>query len=228
MLCTCEETGASFIADSMKDAQSMTNFPFSQAYFSEIVDKGVFCHGWKYDTLPTERAVDLDFKNDVSKEVVDKLYGMAYNALRKYYSFTSSMKHDVMDYVVVHAASDYSCGKFKSSKYDDINVWMWARVKTWTYYCLHSELKWHDGKIDIDDRESTTTKESWMESLVLTEDADMSFMDDMPEHLRPLAECLIHGMSGAEVDGALGIEDGKRLALMRELRAWAEKRYELR
>lgn len=225
VLCTCEETGASFIANSMTDAQSMTNFPFSQAYFSEIVDKGVFCHGWKYDTLPTERVLaHLEFKNDVSKETVKLIYGMAHNALRKYYSFTESMKRDVMDYVMVHVASDLSCGKFESSNYKDLHVYIWMRVKNHTSHYLHSELKWHDGKIDVDDRESETTKEYWMEHLVPVEDADMSFMEDMPERLRPLAECLICGMSGAEVDCELGIEDQKRLALMRELKAWAMER----
>lgn len=221
VLCTCEETGASFIANSMKDAQSMTNFPFSQAYFSEIVDKGVFCHGWKYDTLPTEKVLaHLEFKNDVSKETVKLIYGMAHNALRKYYSFTESMKHDVMDYVVVHVASDLSCGKFESSKYEKLNLYIWSRVKSHTSHYLYSELKWHDGQVNIDEKESTTTKESWMESLATTEDADMSIISDMPEHLRPLAECLMWGMSGAEVDCELGIEDGKRLALMREIKNW--------
>jgi len=223
--CTCEETGASFIADSMTDAKRMTNFPFSQAYFSEIVDKGVFCHGWKYDTLPTERAyTHLDFKKDVSKETVNLIYCMAHNALHKFYSFTESQKRDVMDYVVVHVASDLSCGKFENSKYENLNFYIWTRVKAHTSYYLRNELKWHDGKIDIDDRESSTTKESWIEILVPIEDADMSFLSDMPEHLRPLAECLIHGMSGAEVDCALNIDDCKRLELMRELRKWATKR----
>jgi hypothetical protein len=166
----------------------------------------------------------LDFKNDVSQETVNLIYSMAYNALHKFYSFTQSQKHDVMDYVVVHVASDLSCGKFESSQIEKLNVYIWSRVRAHTSHYLRNELKWHDGKIDFDDRESDTTKEQWIESLAMTEDADMSFMDDIPEHLRPLAECLIHGMSGAEVDGALGIEDGKRLALMRELRAWAEKR----
>ena len=225
VLCTCEETGASIIADSMKDAMKLTGFPYSQAYFSEIADKGVSCHGWKYDILPTEKAYEhLEFKDDIPKETLDLLRYMALSSLHKYFFLTDSMKEDAVAYAVVHAASDLSCGKWDSSKFPNCNVWLWMRARDWVRTYMRRELKWHDAKVDVDDRESTTTKESWIETLLPVEDEDWSFMDDMPEHLRPLAECLIHGLDRQEVLRELKIPETRRLVLMRELRAWARER----
>lgn len=225
VLCTCEETGKTLVADSMKDAMKLTGFPFSQAYFSEVVDKGVSCHGWKYDTLPTEKAYEhLEFKDDVPKETLDLLRYMALSSLHKYFFLTDSMKEDAVAYAVVHAASDLSCGKWDSSKFPTFNVWLWMRARDWVRTYMRRELKWHDAKVDVDDRESSMTKESWMETLCPVEDEDWSFMDEIPEHLRPLAECLIHGLDRQEVCKALGIPESRRLVLMRELRKWAEER----
>lgn len=223
VLCECEATGESFICDSIQEAKERTKFSHAIHYF---VDIGTFRFGWKFTSVAkTEKTVD--FPRPVPKEILDALYGMAKTYASKKCFLRGEDLEEAVQEIVVRSASAYSKGKYEEySRTHEmpLEIWLRLRVRKEGYNVVTKEGQWRGRKAELpENATSDLTHDAWIETLASTTDADMSFLDDIPEHLRPLAECLLHGLVATEIDKELGITDKCRQEMMRELRRWARE-----
>ena len=228
VLCENESTGESFICDSIVEAKERTKFEHAIHYF---VDIGTFRFGWKFTSVDqTEKTVD--FPNPVPKEILDALYGMAKTYASKKCFLRGEDLEEAVQEIVVRSASAYSKGKYEEySRTHEmpLEIWLRLRVRKEGYNVVTKEGQWRGRKAELPENAAPDlTHDAWIESLASTTDADYSFLEDIPEHLRPLAECLICGMTATEVCAELGIFEKQRQVLMRQLRQWAREYWKVK
>ena len=221
---TNEKTGESFDCESLKEAIEKTRF---RHYLHNCIDTGQYHWGWKFDTIHKQKSEIKDFDaNNITNDQIRTIYKMAWYQMKKFMYWSNDLKEDAVQYAVEHVASKLSTGKWHSRTPDDsMEGWMWYEVRTWLSKYATREIKWRelqaDGESEITTQDNDLTAgEKLIENVVFTEDEDWLFLKDIPDELRPLAECLIFGLRYYEIEKELGINTRTRLRLMDKLRNW--------
>jgi hypothetical protein len=223
VLCENEKTGESFVCGSLQEAKAKCHFEHTISIFA---DTGAFHYGWKFTSVDKPEK-PIEFPTPISKEVIDLLYKYATIYAYNRCLLRTDLAEDAIQEIVNAVASDVSKGKYEQYKHKDtmkMEIWLWFRVRARGWKIVQRIREWDNAKVDCpepeDDPKGHEANDHWLDTLSATTDADYSFLDDMPEHLRPLAECIMHGMVATEICKELGIFDKRRQELMRELRSW--------
>lgn len=214
ILCTNEATGDTIIADCIADAKQRTKF---QHYILPCVDSGEYHWGWRFDTIPDQDRQGLDFPTVVPAEIAEQAVRMAYGYASRHLDVLD--RDDMAQYTACHTVSDYSKGLYDrdSARYA-LTAWLWCRTRTWANRWLKRTRKWREGMYDAD--YTDITKDNWLASLAPETDEESPLLRDIPEDLRPLAECLMHGMDRYETEAALQITTAERIQQTGRLREW--------
>ena len=223
VLCENEKTGESFVCGSLQEAKEKCHFEHTIYIFA---DTGQYHFGWRFTSVDqTEKPID--FPNPVPQEVIDTIYKYATIYAYNRCLLRTDLAEDAVQEIVNAVASDVSKGKYEQYKHKDtmkMEIWLWFRVRARGWKIVQRIREWDNAKAEAPESEDSLkgheANDHWLDTLASTTDADYSFLDDMPEHLRPLAECLLHGMVATEICRELGIFDKRRQELMRELRSW--------
>jgi len=221
--CTNEQTGEVIMAKTLKEAAELTHWPRTVTALHYACDRGEYRHGWKYDSIPLaiqQESFRFTEKTQVPEETVAMLYRMA-RFLLITWTLPMATKEDCVSYAVSHTASEISEGKFEKvkEKFKSYETWLWCRIRQWLGKQLHKELPWATLRQEKPEG-LDMTHEQWLDELSPVDEHDMAFLHDLPERLRPLAECLVAGMNRHEIDRELGIDEHARMAMMDELREW--------
>lgn len=214
ILCTNEATGETIIADCIADAKTKTRFDH---YILPCVDSGEYHWGWRFDTIHDQDRQGLDYPATVPDEITEQASRMAYGYASRHPDVLD--RGDMAQYVACHVVSDYSKGLYgrESARYA-LTAWLWCRTRTWANRWLKRTRKWREGMYDAD--YTDISKDNWLASLSPATDEESPLLRDIPEDLRPLAECLMHGMDRHETEKALGLSTERRIAQMARLREW--------
>ena len=159
-------------------------------------------------------------KTQIPEETVDTLYRMARYLLITW-TLPMATKEDCVSYAVCHTASEISEGVYDEvkEKFRSYETWLWCRIRQWLSKQLHKELPWARLRQEKPE-ELDMTHEDWLNSITPADEQDMAFLEDIPEYLRPLAECIVAGMNRLEIDRELGISEHRRSVMTEELREW--------
>lgn len=221
--CTNEQTGEVIIAKTLKEAAELTHWPRTVTALHYACDRNEFRHGWKYDSIPLAMQKDsfhFSEKTQIPEETVAMLYRMARYLLITW-TLPMATKEDCVSYAVSHTASEISEGKYDEvkDKFKSYETWLWCRVRQWLSKQLHKEIPWARLRQEKPE-ELDMTHEDWLNSITPADEQDMAFLEDIPEYLRPLAECIVAGMNRLEIDKELGISEHRRSVMTEELREW--------
>lgn len=219
--CENEITHEVIIAKTLKEAAELTHWPRTVTALHYACDRGEYRHGWKYDSIPLAMQKEqYGFDQTVPTEAIDFLYRVARHMLITW-TLPTATKEDMVAYAVTHATCDLATGKYdgKAQASYAIEVWLWCRVRQWLRKALKKELPWATLRQEKPEG-LDMPHEQWLDELSPVDEHDMSFLRDLPERLRPLAECLVAGMNRHEIDRELGIDERARMAMMDELREW--------
>lgn len=216
VLCENEVTGEKFICASMKEAKERTGF---QHTISQFTDTQCYHWGWKFTSIEIQ-SKSTKFPNEIPPEIVTLAYKMGKAYLKKCFLHKEDAE-DLLQCIVTHTLSDYSRGKY-NSKYT-IAVWLYLHCRSWGNKEIKKMEEWKRAKIELPEKrndDDERTQEEWIGTLRPKCDVEIDIIREMPEHLRPLAECYIYGLVATEICRELGINEYKRQELTRELRQW--------
>ena len=216
VLCENEKTGEKIVCNSMIEAKERTGFNHT---ISQFTDTGCFHWGWKFTSLE-KPSTSTTFPNEIPPDIVELAYRMGKAYIRKCFLHKEDAE-DLLQYIVIHALSDYSRGKY-NAKYK-LPLWLYLHCKSWGSKKVKYMERWKRGKVELPEKrndDDERTQEEWLGTLRPKCDVEIDIIKEIPEHLRPLAECLIHGLVATEICRELGINEYKRQDLVRELRQW--------
>lgn len=216
VLCENEVTGEKFICASIKEAKERTGF---QHTISQFVDLGEFRFHWKFTSIERQ-SNSTTFQNEIPPDVVELAYRMGKAYIRKCFLHKEDAE-DLLQYIVTHALSDYSRGKY-DEKYT-VAVWLYMRCRSWGFKEVKRMEQWKRAKIELPEKTNSNderTQEEWIGTLRPKCNVRIDILHEIPEHLRSLAECYIDGLVATEICRELGINEYKRQELTRELRQW--------
>ena len=214
VLCENEVTGETFI--SMKEAKERTGFQHTISHFT---DTQCFHFGWKFTSLE-KPSTSTTFPNEIPPDVVTLAYKMGKAYVRKCFLHKEDAE-DLLQYIVIHALSDYSRGKYDEKH--KLPLWLYLRCRSWGCRKVRYMERWKRGKVELPEKTNSNderTQEEWIGTLRPKCDVRIDILHEIPEHLRPLAECYIDGLVATEICRTLGINEYKRQELTRLLRQW--------
>ena len=216
VLCENEQTGEKFICASLKEAKERTGF---QHTISQFTDTQCYHWGWKFTSIERQ-SNSTTFPTEIPPEIVTLAYRMGKAYIRKCFLHKEDAE-DLLQNIVTHTLSDYSRGKY-NPKYT-IAVWLYLRCRSWGNKEIKRMEQWKRAKIELPEKSNANderTQEEWIGTLRPKCDVEIDIIREIPEHLRPLAECLIYGMTATEICHELKITEIRRQEMVRELRQW--------